>query len=88
MSTITDWFKYQAESTNIQREKQVSVCTSFILNTGTEATTRVFLIALYVYLCINIFNIYLCIPDVYMLIVPCAKLNHKTEEEMVSFINK
>lgn len=48
-----------------------------------QATPIVFLTALYVYLCINIFNIYLCIPDVYMLIVPCAKLNHKTGEDML-----
>lgn len=40
----------------------------------TDATADVFIIALYVYLCTNIFNIYLCIPDVYVLIVPCAKL--------------
>lgn len=59
-------------SLKIQNADEFSV---FFPETSRAKTAPgVFVRALYVYLCIKIFNIYLCKPDAYMLIVPCAKL--------------
>ena len=66
--TIRQW------STNINIKAICMCCRFFQHRITTLALLGVFVKALYVYLCINIFSIYLCIPDAYMLIVPCAKL--------------